>query len=126
MIPPVADQPPQRNPQSHVEAQKTTIKAKGNPHLADKPVLVHRPPLLPARRPRRLRPHLLDVLEHHVAVPVKGLDARQQLAVVADRDEDLGVRPHRRLEDRERAGRELVFLELGDLVLPRRRLGMLA
>lgn len=103
---------------------KTTTTPRENPHLANEPVLVHRPPLLAARRPRRLRPHLLDILEHHVAVPVEGLDARQQLAVVADRDEHLRVRPHRRLEDRERAGGELVLLELGDLVLAGKRLGM--
>lgn len=85
-------------------------------HLTNEAILIDRPPLLPARRPRRLRPHLLDVLEHHIAVAIEGLDARQQLAVVAARDEHLGVGTHGGLEDGERAGCEFVFFELGDLV----------
>lgn len=47
---------------------------------------------------------------------IEGLDARQQLAVVAARDEHLGVRAHGGLEDGERAGCEFVFFQLGDLV----------
>ena len=31
-----------------------------------------------------LGPHLLDALQHHVAVPVEGLDAAQQLFVVPE------------------------------------------
>ena len=54
-----------------------------NLHLANKSVLVHRSALLPARRLWRLRPHLLDVLEHHVTMSIKGLDTRQQFPVVA-------------------------------------------
>lgn len=50
---------------------------------------------------------------------VKGLDARQELPIVADGDEHLGVRPHGGLEDREGAGGELVLLYLGDLIFPR-------
>lgn len=89
-------------------------------HLANEPVLVHWSALFPIRQSRRLRPHLLDVLEHHVAVPVEGLDAREELAIVADGDEDLGVRSDGRLEDREGARRELVLFELGDFVLAAR------
>lgn len=48
---------------------------------------------------------------------VKGLDTRQELAVVADRDEHLDVRAHGGLEDGEGAGGELVLLELSNLVL---------
>ena len=33
----------------------------------------------------------LDILQHEVAMTVKGLDAGQQFAVVAQRDQDLGV-----------------------------------
>ncbi len=64
---------------------------RANPHLADEAVLVHRSPLLARRQPGRLGPHLLDILQHHVAVAVKGLDASEELAVVATRDEDLSV-----------------------------------
>ena len=98
-------------------AKKAASSGGDHAHLADKPVLVHGLPLLATRRPRRLAPHLLHVLEHHVAVAVEGLDARQQLAVVAHRDEHLRVRAHGGLQDREGAGGELVLLELGDLVL---------
>ena len=87
-----------------------------NAQLADEAILVHGPAFLARRQPRRLRPHLLDILEDHVAVPVKGLDAREQLAVVAAGDEHLRVRPDGRLQDRERAGGEFVFFELGDFV----------
>ena len=52
-------------------------------HLADKAVLVDGAAQLALGIARRLGPHLLDVLQHHVAMPVKGLDAGEQLAVVA-------------------------------------------
>lgn len=68
-------------------------------HLANKPVLVHGLSLTTTRQLRRLRPHLLDVLEHHVAVSVESLDAREQLAVVPARDQDLRMHAHRGLED---------------------------
>jgi hypothetical protein len=42
-------------------------------------------------------------------VSVKGLDAGQQLAVVADRDEDLRVAANGGLEDGQRAAVELVL-----------------
>lgn len=90
---------------------------RGNPHLANEAVLVHRATFLAIRQPRRLCPHLLNVLEDHVAVPVEGLDAGEELSVVAHGDEDLGVRAHRRLENREGTGSELVLLELSNLVL---------
>lgn len=48
---------------------------------------------------------------------VKGLDASEELAVVAYGDEDLGVRFDGGLEDGERAGGEFVLFELGDFVL---------
>jgi len=40
----------------------------------------------------------LHVLEHHVAVSIKGLDAAQQLLVVAAVDEHLGVILHTQRE----------------------------
>lgn len=48
---------------------------------------------------------------------VEGLDAGEEFAVVANRDEDLGVRAHGGLEEAERAGGELVLFQLGKLVL---------
>lgn len=93
------------------------IHAPSNLHLADEPVLVDRPALL-AVGYRRLRPHLLDILQNHVAVPVKGLDAGQQLAVRADADEDLGVRADGGLQNGQRAVAKLPLLELCDLVFP--------
>ena len=86
-------------------------------HLADEAVLVCWPSLLAVGQARRLCPHLLHVLQNHVAVAVKGLDACQQFPVVSARDEDLGVAPHGGLEDGERAGAELVLLQLCDFVL---------
>lgn len=63
-------------------------------HLADKPILIHGPSLLALCIPRCLSPHLLHVLEHHVAVPVEGLDSGEELAVVSTRDQDLVVCSH--------------------------------
>ena len=70
-------------------------------HLADEPVLVD---ALLAVFAGLFRPHLLDVLEHHVAVAVEGFDAREQFAVVAAGDEDLGVGAGGGHEDGEGAG----------------------
>jgi hypothetical protein len=44
--------------------------------------------------------HLLDILQNHVAVPVKRLDPRQQLFIVSERDQDLALIPDRLLEHR--------------------------
>jgi hypothetical protein len=98
----------QKNQNNAVTAQE---------EFADETVAVDRLALLSIRIPGRLAPHLLDVLQHHVAVAVKGLDARQQLAVVARRDQDLSVVAHGRLEERKRAGGEFVGFEEGELVL---------
>lgn len=87
-------------------------------HLTDKAILIHGPPLLSRRRPRRLSPHLLHILKHHIAMPIKRLDARQQLPIIAARYQDLRVRSHCRLQDREWPCCELVFFQLRDFVLP--------
>ena len=53
-------------------------------HLVDEPILVDSPTCLAGLVALGLlRPHFLHVLENHVAVSVKGLDASQQLMVVA-------------------------------------------
>ena len=48
---------------------------------------------------------------------VEGLDASEELAVVADGDEHLKVRAHGCLENREGPRGELVLLKLSNLVL---------
>ncbi len=50
-------------------------------------------------------------------MPVESLDTCQQLAVRANGDEHLRVRPHGRLEDGKGTGRELILFELRNLVL---------
>lgn len=60
-------------------------------HLANEPILINRSPLLAITLPRRLRPHLLHVLQNHIAMPIKRLHPRQQLLVIATRDQDLGM-----------------------------------
>ena len=45
-------------------------------------------------------PHLLHVLQHHVAVSVKGFHTGQELAVVAAGDQDLSVGAGGGLEQR--------------------------
>lgn len=85
-------------------------------HFADESVLVDGSALLPVGKPRRLRPHLLDIFQHHVAMSVKSLDAGEKLPVVATGDQDLGVASDSGLKDRQGAGAELVLFEKGDLV----------
>lgn len=86
-------------------------------HLADEPILVDGPARLAVGKLGLLSPHLLDVLQDHVAMPVEGLHTSEELAVVAARNQDLRVRTHSRLKERKRAGREFMLLELGDLIL---------
>lgn len=50
---------------------------------------------------------------------VEGLNAGKKLAVVAARDQDLGVRAYGGLKKRKRPRSELVFLKLGNLILAR-------
>lgn len=49
---------------------------------------------------------------------VEGLDAGEELAVVADGDEDLVVGADGGVEDAQGPGGELMLFELRDLVLP--------
>ena len=60
-------------------------------HLGDVAVLVDWLGLLALAALGDLGPHLLHVLQHHVAVPVEGLRTAQQLLLVAAVDEHLGV-----------------------------------
>jgi hypothetical protein len=103
-----------RTDNSRQENQHHAVAAKEE--FADEAVAVDRLALLSVCIPGRLAPHLLDVLQHHVAVAVEGFDARQQLAVVARRDQDLSVVAHGRLEEREGARGEFVGFEEGELV----------
>lgn len=79
------------------KADRGQTKVGGNLHFADESVFVNRPTLLSVCKPWRLCPDFLDVLKHHVAVPVEGLNTGQQLAIVADRNQDLPVRSYSRL-----------------------------
>lgn len=67
-------------------------------HLANESVLVDWSSLLAIAISWYFGPHLLDILENHVAVPVECLDARQQFAVVATRNQNLGMIAHSCLE----------------------------
>jgi hypothetical protein len=80
-------------------------------HLADKPVLVHWSSLFTVCQSRSLCPHLLHIFQYHVAMSVKCLNARKQLAIVATRNQDLVCVADGRLEDRERAAAEFVLFE---------------
>lgn len=44
-------------------------------------------------------------------MPVEGFDSRQELAVVATRDENLGMRTDSGLKDRKGPGGEFVFFK---------------
>jgi len=86
-------------------------------HLTNKPILINRPTLLSPASPRRLRPHLLHILQYHIAMPIKRLDSRQQLPVVTAADQHLCVRAYCGLQDGEGPRSEFVFFELGDFEL---------
>ncbi len=74
----------------HRILQHQDDRVSAQKHLGNEPVLVDRLGLLLAlARLGHLCPHLLDLLQHHVAVPVEGLHPAQQLLVVAAVDEDL-------------------------------------
>ena len=90
--------------------KKSRLRQKHQDHavaaeeeFADEAVAVDGLALLAVRIPGDLAPHLLDVLQDHVAVAIEGFDAREQFAVVAGGDEDLGVVAHGGLEEREGA-----------------------
>lgn len=55
---------------------------------------------------------------------VEGFDARQDLAIVSARDEDLCARADGGLEDGEGAGGELVLFDLGNLIFSQFRPGL--
>jgi len=90
-------------------------------HLADESVLVDLATKLSVCQSGRFRPHLFRVLQYHVAVTVESLYTGEQFAVVAAGNENLGARADSRLQDGERAGSELVFLDLGDFILAGRK-----
>lgn len=81
--------------------------------FADEAVAVDRLALLSVCVPGSLAPHLLHILQNHVAVAVESLDTCEQFSVVAGGNEDLGVVAHGGLKKGKRAGCELVGLEEG-------------
>eukprot|EP00321_Phaeocystis_globosa_P019467 CAMPEP_0118818096 /NCGR_PEP_ID=MMETSP1162-20130426/5877_1 /TAXON_ID=33656 /ORGANISM="Phaeocystis Sp, Strain CCMP2710" /LENGTH=130 /DNA_ID=CAMNT_0006748249 /DNA_START=206 /DNA_END=595 /DNA_ORIENTATION=- len=86
-------------------------------HLADESVLVHGLGLLGRAPLGRLRPHLLDVLQDHVAVAVERFDPAEQLLVVSAVDQHLRVALHALREHGQRARRELLLLRLRLVIL---------
>lgn len=75
--------PPQDTKKANSAQQNQNDTITSQEHLRDKPVAVDGPASGPVCLPRVLCPHLLDVLKYHVAMPVKGLHAREQLVVIA-------------------------------------------
>ena len=67
--------------------------------------------------------HLLDILQHHVAMPVKRLDASEKLFVVSQRDENLALVAHGLLQHRQGPLGDFVLFELADLRLVELGLG---
>ena len=95
-------------------------------HLADVPVLGYWLHLLSlAALLRILRPHLLDIFQHHIAVSVESLDPSEQLVIVAAIDQHLRVVLDALHQHRERTSLKLLLLILVllariELVLPLR------
>lgn len=89
----------------------------GYPHLADEAVLIDTPALLSLTVSWKLGPHLLDVLEDHVAMSIECFYTSKEFAVVATRDDDLVVVADSSLEDRERAGSEFMLFDASDFIL---------
>lgn len=59
----------------------------------------------------------MKALTNHVAMSIERLHPSQQLLSIPQRDQDLGVVPDGRLEDRERTLGDFVFFQLTDLEL---------
>jgi len=64
-----------------------------------------------------LCPHFFDVLQYHIGMPIESFHPCQQLLVVPQRDEDLGLVSDGLLQDGEWALGDLVVLELSNLGL---------
>ena len=95
---------------SEIAKGRISVHGLVHVHLADETVLVH---ALALGTLGLLGPHLLDILENHIAVSVESLDTGQQLAVVSAGNEDLCAGADSGLQDGKRTSRELVFLDLG-------------
>lgn len=48
----------------------------------------------------RTMTHLFHILQHHIRMPIKRLDPRQQFLVIPQTNQDLGLIPDSLLEDR--------------------------
>ena len=86
-------------------------------HFADETILVDTSSLLSLAISGKLCPHLLDVLEDHVAVSVECFYAGEQLAVVATRYDDLVVIAHSGLKNGQGTSSEFVLFDASNLVL---------
>lgn len=78
-----------------IAPQNQNHRIATNEHLADKSVLVDRFRLFLAFTGlREFGPHLLHVLEDHVAMPVERLHATKQFVIVPAVDQDLSLTLH--------------------------------
>lgn len=94
-------------------AQHEDDRVPTEEHLTDEAVLVDWLGFLrPLASLWNLRPDLLDVLEHHVAVAIESLHPPQQLPVVPAVDQNLRVGLHTLRQHRQRTGLELLLLVL--------------
>lgn len=59
------------------------VGAVGQLHFTDEAILVYRAAFLAPCYPRRLRPHLLNIFENHVAVSIKSFHTSEQFAIIA-------------------------------------------
>ena len=102
-----------RSAQQHQNHAVTSEK-----HLAHEAILID----TSATSFALLRPHLLHILQHHVAVSIKCFDPGEQLSIVAARDENLCVCSAGGLKDGEWAGREFMSFDERDFVFPKQPL----
>jgi len=80
-------------------------------HLADKSIFVDRFCLLALATFWCFCPHLLHILQYHIAMPVESFDACQQFAIIATANENLRVVLDRLLQDGEWSCIEFLLLE---------------
>lgn len=98
-------------------AQHQNHRIAAQKHFRYEAILVDRFHLLLALAGAwHLRPHLLDALQHHVAVPVERLDATQQLLVVPAIDQHLRVVLDGLRQHGQWPGVELLLLLAGELL----------
>jgi hypothetical protein len=74
---PIIPLAPIQHPQFHFITVISCGKDLEHSHLTNKPILINRSSLLSLTIPRRLSPHLLHILQHHITMPIKSLHTRE-------------------------------------------------